>query len=127
MEAPRGKVGPERVLQLAQQRYCPWAVVDYASYPLSDPFIPDARNYPQGWSPLTVLADLPTIMFGGSNPAETRPANPKRQLEWTTPVRDQLHKIERRLESLDLHTSPGLAVSSYFREKNAFYVYPRLI
>ena len=58
-----------------------------------------------GLSPLTVLADLPLIMFGGSNPAETRPANPKRQLEWTTPVRDQLHKIERRLESLDLHTS----------------------
>ena len=112
MELPPGKVMPERGLQLAQQRYCPWAVVDYASYPndapltpIRNPFIPDARNYLQGWSPLTVLADLPTIMFGDGNLVETRPANPKRQLEWTTPVRDELHKIERRLESLDLRTS----------------------
>ena len=46
-------------------------------------------------------------MFGAGDPSETRPANPMRQLEWTTPVREQLRKIERRLESLDFQATRG--------------------
>ena len=99
METAKQKSGLERVLQVAKDRYCPWTVVNYASYLNDAPLTPS--RYP-------FLADgKGPAMFGAGDPIETRPANPMRQLEWTTPVREQLKKIERRLESLDFQATRG--------------------